>query len=79
MQTEQYTRKAIFAPEITCPYQPHKSYFCSASIMPMVIDSKKRSLCCNTEDFDKCPIFLAKVLRGGYMAAKCRHCLTQQA
>lgn len=47
-----------------CPYWTAKSIFCSASIMIVAIDDRKRALYCCTEDHDRCPLFLAKVLRG---------------
>lgn len=65
MQTAQCTYSVSpHGSESICPFRPSTSFFCSASVMPLVIDSRKRLLCCNTEDFDRCPIFLARVLRG---------------
>ena len=65
MQTAQLTyRVSPHGSESICPFQPSKNFFCSASIMTVALDSRKRSTYCNTEDFDQCPIFLAKVLRG---------------
>jgi hypothetical protein len=64
MQTAQCAQKNTPTSESICPYQPLKNSLCSASVMPVRIDNQKRSLCCDTEDFDQCPIFLAKVLRG---------------
>jgi hypothetical protein len=29
----------------------------------MLLDSRKREICCSTENYDDCPIFLSKVLR----------------
>ena len=64
MQTAQCTKNSVWDSESICPYQPSKSFFCSASVMAMAIDNRKRSIYCDTENFDQCPIFLAKVLRG---------------
>jgi hypothetical protein len=47
-----------------CPYRPAHNLLCSASVMAVVVDNRKKSIHCDTEDFDRCPLFLAKVLRG---------------
>jgi hypothetical protein len=51
-------------PGSACPYHQAQSFFCAASVMSVAIDNRKKSTCCNTEDFDRCPLFLAKILRG---------------
>jgi hypothetical protein len=51
-------------PEIyksACPYNDIN--VCTASISSMAINSQKMMDCCGTEDYDDCPIFLAKILR----------------
>jgi hypothetical protein len=47
-----------------CPYRKVQSMYCSASVMRMLIDQRRNMTHCLTEDFDCCPVFLAKVLRG---------------
>jgi hypothetical protein len=47
-----------------CPYKNVQSVYCSASVMKMPIDRWRNETTCLTEDFDCCPVFLAKVLRG---------------
>ncbi len=65
MQTMQLTqRNSAHGSGTICPYQPSKSFFCSASVMTVAIDNRKRAAYCDTDDFDRCPLFLAKVLRG---------------
>ena len=49
---------------LACPYRPAKNLLCSASVMAVVVNNRKKSIHCDTEDFDRCPLFLAKVLRG---------------
>jgi len=44
----------------TCPYNGVN--VCMASLSLMAIDTRKNN-CCDTENYDNCPIFLAKVLR----------------
>jgi hypothetical protein len=44
-----------------CPY--NGSITCTASLSAMLIDEKMHADCCGTENYDDCPIFLAKVLR----------------
>jgi hypothetical protein len=48
--------------ESACPYQA--GAVCSASVMTVVLDTPRKAKYCNTEDHDRCPLFLAKVLRG---------------
>jgi len=49
--------------EIGCPYDGLTQ--CLASFSSMALDSLKRIHCCGTENYDNCPIFLAKMLRRG--------------
>ena len=44
-----------------CPYCDIK--VCKASLSSLVINGQKWMNCCSTEDYDSCPIFLAKILR----------------
>jgi hypothetical protein len=44
-----------------CPYNGFN--VCMASFSSMLLDSRKREICCSTENYDDCPIFLSKVLR----------------
>jgi len=55
----EFTKFRIF--ETACPYNGYT--VCKASFSSMKIDSYIRAKCCDTENFDNCPIFLAKVLR----------------
>lgn len=47
-----------------CPYKKVQSEYCSASVMTMRINQRRNAIYCLTENFDCCPLFLAKVLRG---------------
>jgi hypothetical protein len=47
--------------ETACPY--NGATVCTASLSAMEIDAYRKDICCSTENFDNCPIFLAKVLR----------------
>ncbi len=79
MQTAQLTYSVNpHSSESTCPFQPSKSFLCSASIMKVMIDSRKRSTYCNTENFDQCPIFLARVLRGRQRSPRSQACLNHR-
>ncbi len=44
-----------------CPYSSFN--ICTASISLIFIDNQTKTDCCNTEDYDSCPLFLSKVLR----------------
>ena len=47
--------------ETGCPY--NGITVCTASVSSMVIDTHRREHCCGTDNYDNCPIFLAKILR----------------
>ncbi|HYA87542.1 MAG TPA: hypothetical protein VEI57_10810 [Nitrospirota bacterium] len=47
-----------------CPYKRAENDLCFASVMTVVLDSRKKATYCCTEDHDGCPLYLAKVLRG---------------
>jgi hypothetical protein len=47
-----------------CPYREVQSEYCSASVMRMRINQRRNIHYCLTENFDCCPVFLAKILRG---------------
>jgi hypothetical protein len=47
--------------EAACPY--NGIHTCMASLSSMTIDEYQRERWCSTDDYDSCPIFLAKVLR----------------
>lgn len=50
------------SPDSNCPYDM-VSGRCGASLSLMVISSGSRGRFCATEDYDNCPVFLAKMLR----------------
>jgi hypothetical protein len=45
-----------------CPYCNTETEVCDASISSLLLDSQKRSRFCENEDYDDCPIFLARCL-----------------
>lgn len=47
--------------ETACPY--NGVTVCTASLSSMELDAYRKEVCCSTDNFDNCPIFLAKVLR----------------
>ena len=48
----------------TCPHGAEAGIYCSASIMTVVMSSYQKTNYCWTENYDNCPMFLAKILRG---------------
>lgn len=48
--------------DLACPFSS-TSDTCIASLSSMVIDERKKTECCGTENYDSCPVFLSKVLR----------------
>jgi len=46
-----------------CPYWKAESIFCSASIMTVAIDTRRKALYCCTEDYDRCPLYPATIPR----------------
>ncbi len=50
--------------ESTCPHGTAAGNFCSASIMTVVLSAYQKTRYCWTDNYDCCPLFLAKALRG---------------
>ncbi len=48
-----------------CPFTDSTCHTCLASTSGMALDPRRRSLYCCSESFDRCPLFLSKLLRGG--------------
>lgn len=60
MQVEVHRSSAVFH---FCPFGATKVNICSASLSAMVIGPRNRQDYCSTDNYDNCPIFLAKILR----------------
>ena len=59
------TIKLNEAAEVSCPYSDMIADICRASISAMKLGLKASLGYCSGEDYDGCPIFLAKTLRNG--------------
>ncbi len=46
-----------------CPYECKVTDICAASLSSMTISSGSRQIYCSNDNYDNCPIFLAKSLR----------------
>lgn len=51
--------------ESMCPYynNTNTANICMASISSLLTDLRRREIYCDSENYDNCPIFLAKCLR----------------
>jgi hypothetical protein len=49
--------------EYDCPFGNPESGICSASLSSMVIGAHCRRSYCSGDNYDNCPIFLARMLR----------------
>jgi hypothetical protein len=49
--------------EYDCPFGNPETSICSASLSSMVIGTHRRQSYCSGDDYDSCPIFLARMLR----------------
>ncbi|HMK56045.1 MAG TPA: hypothetical protein VK448_05350 [Dissulfurispiraceae bacterium] len=47
-----------------CPYHDIASNICTASISSITVDEVRHAGYCSDDNFDDCPIFLSKSLRG---------------
>jgi hypothetical protein len=56
------TRSGIHT-EYGCPFGNTESSICSASLSSMVIGTSRRQAYCSGDNYDSCPIFLARMLR----------------
>ena len=61
--TEMQDQKKFMVHETICPF--NDASVCAASFSSMEIDSQKRASYCGTDNYDNCPLFLAKILRRG--------------
>jgi|OpeIllAssembly_1097287.scaffolds.fasta_scaffold100915_3 hypothetical protein len=46
-----------------CPYECTATDTCAASLSSMTISSGSKQLYCSNDNYDNCPVFLAKMLR----------------
>ena len=60
LQLEKYRSSVVFE---ACPYGDIETNICMASLSAMVIGPGKRRDYCSNDNYDNCPIFLAKNLR----------------
>ena len=61
--TERLEPAKFFLHETACPFNGVS--VCTASFSSMAIDNTKRASYCSTDNYDNCPLFLAKILRRG--------------
>ncbi len=47
-----------------CPYRNKDSVYCAASVVRAAISTRQNAAYCSTENFDSCPVYLGKILRG---------------
>ena len=47
-----------------CPFRNVSSAYCPAAIMKLEINNRQNAVYCTTENFDCCPVYLGKILRG---------------
>ena len=60
LQIETYRSSVAFD---VCPYGDRETNICSASLSAMAIGHSTRREYCSNDNYDNCPIFLAKNLR----------------
>jgi hypothetical protein len=64
MSSPQHFRAiSIIDNEYDCPFGKSESSICSASLSSMVIGAHCRQAYCSGDNYDSCPIFLARMLR----------------
>lgn len=51
--------------QLSCPYECKVTDICAASLSSMTISSSARQKYCSNDNYDSCPLFLAKSLRKG--------------
>ena len=57
--------QAAYFHQTACPYDCLHTDKCAASLSAMTISPVSRQIYCSTENYDNCPVFLAKMLRRG--------------
>jgi hypothetical protein len=53
-----------------CPFHNDADGHCRAAFSGLPVDRHSRNLRCSTEDYDGCPLFLARALRGSRPKAR---------
>jgi len=61
LQRETYQRSS--AGIDACPYSETETNICLASLSAMVIGPTNRQEYCSNDNYDNCPVFLARMLR----------------
>jgi hypothetical protein len=49
--------------DLTCPFSDAETHICAASLSSMIVGTNNRKEYCRNENYDNCPIFLAKIMR----------------
>ncbi len=63
MLSEWFVQEGVKRHKSMCPYN-HGSV-CNASISSFLVGRQRKMDCCETEEYDNCPMFLSKILRKG--------------
>jgi hypothetical protein len=63
MYSLQIERSGGSASTDACPFGSARTDICSASLSSMVIAPRKRMAYCSNENYENCPVFLARILR----------------
>jgi hypothetical protein len=63
MYSLQLERIRASASSDACPFDGAVTDICSASLSSLVIAPRKRRDYCSNENYENCPVFLAKILR----------------
>ncbi|MCK9418375.1 MAG: hypothetical protein M0R70_03235 [Nitrospirae bacterium] len=50
--------------EATCPFESESGHFCHAAVMTVFMSSHQKKTYCWTDNYSRCPMFVAKILRG---------------
>jgi hypothetical protein len=61
--TQLFRLTGIIENKYDCPFGNAESSVCAASLSSMVIGTSRRQAYCGGDDYDNCPIFLARMLR----------------
>ena len=63
MYLRQEQPNRYFHDELNCPFSDAATNVCAASLSSMIIGPHNRKEYCLSENYDSCPMFLAKVMR----------------
>jgi hypothetical protein len=63
MHLQQQAPRRDVRDDLICPFSDRATNICAASFSSMIVGPRNRKEYCFSDDYDNCPMFLAKMMR----------------